>query len=160
MILLVVVIVSLVVLASCSNNEYTDLMNKGIESLGDKDYHQASLYFELALQNKEGDEKATSYFQQAQQMQEAIEATKHNRFDEATALLDSIINEDNVLNTLKLKAQNLKEEVLSEEGVMKEFENKESVVKDLIAKADFDQALIEVGHLQQMITENKVLSIN
>ena len=41
-----------------------------------------------------------------------------------------------------------------------QFENRESVVHDLIAKADFDQALIGVGHLQQIITETKVLSMN
>ena len=154
LIILVVVIVNLVVLASCSNNEYVNLMNNGIDSLGDKDYRKAAFYFEQALQNKEGDEKATFYFQQAQQMDEAIEAIEHKRFDEAIVLLDSIINDENVLKTLKPKAQNLKEKVLADEKGKEEFEIKKSNVQDLLAKEDFDQAQIEIGYLQQMITEN------
>lgn len=70
--LLLTLIIGLFVITACSNSDYQNAMDKGIESLGDKDYHQASLYFDIATREKEGNSEAMSYYEQAVQMDNAI----------------------------------------------------------------------------------------
>ena len=86
--ILALVIFSLFILASCSNNKYQDAMDKGIQSLVEKDYHQAAIHFEIALKEKQGDKDASSYFDQATQMNNAISAYKQKQYDSA---IDSLI---------------------------------------------------------------------
>ena len=111
---LAVTIMSLFILASCSNNEYQDAMDKGIKNLGEKDYHQASIYFEIALKEKEGDEDASAYFNQTKQLASAIEAAEQKKFDKALVSLQSVINDKSGLKTLQEEAQKLQNQILSE----------------------------------------------
>ncbi len=60
---IILLVVAMFILNACSNNAYEDAMNKGIENLGEKNYHQSALYFELTLKEKDGDEEAQSYLQ-------------------------------------------------------------------------------------------------
>lgn len=151
-------IVSLLLLASCSNNnEYQDAMDKGINSLGEKDYQQASIYFEIALKEKEGDANAQSYFDQVQQMKNTVDAVEQKEFDQALVTLQSIIDNKNVLKTLQEEAQKLKDHIITEKELISSFEEKMTLVRNLISKKSFGLAKKELQLLQERITTNETL---
>jgi hypothetical protein len=155
---LAVVLSSLFVLASCSSNEYQNAMDKGIESLGEKDYHQASVYFELALNKKEGDKEASSYFNQANQIEKAIQAYEEKDFDSALNSLNTVIEYKNGLKTLQTEAKNLKEKVVSEKERMTSFEERMEIIKSQISKEDYNLAQKELQVLQNEMEKSETLS--
>jgi hypothetical protein len=155
---LAVVLSSLFILASCSSNEYQNAMDKGIESLGEKDYHQASVYFELALTKKEGDQEASSYFNQTNQMEKAIQAYEQKKFDSALHSLNTIIEYKNGLKTLQTEAKNLKEKIVSKKERMASFEEKIEMIKNQISKEDYNSAQKELQVLQNGMKKDETLS--
>ncbi len=156
--ILALVIVSLFLLVACSNNNYQESMDKGIQSLIEKDYHQAAIHFELALKEKEGDKDASSYFDQATQMKNALSAYKQKQYDSALDSLHSVINHRNGLKTLQSEAKNLKERILSDQNVTTSFQNNLKLVKSLIAKESYNMAEEKIKLLQQDIDSNKILA--
>ena len=151
-------IVSLLLLASCSNdNEYQDAMNKGINSLGEKDYQQASIYFEIALKEKDGDEDAQFYLDQAKQMKNAVNAIEQKEFDQALVTLQSIIDDKNGLVTLQEEAQKLKDHIMKEKELISSFEEKMTLVRNLMSKKNNDSAKKELQLLQEKIATNETL---
>jgi hypothetical protein len=155
---LVVVLFSLFVLASCSSNEYQNAMDKGIERLGEKDYHQAAVYFELALNKKEGDKEASSYFDQASQIEKAIQAYKQRKFDSALNSLNTIIEHKNGLKSLQTEAKNLKEKIVSKKERITSFEEEIAMVKSQISKESYNSAQKELQVLQNKMEKDETLS--
>jgi uncharacterized protein YcfL len=155
---LAVVLSSLFILAACSSNEYQNAMDKGIKSLGEKDYHQASVYFELALNKKEGDKEASAYFDQANQMEQAIQAYKQQKLNSALNSLNTIIEYKNGLKSLQTEAKNLKEKIVLEKEQTASFEEKVETVKSQISNEDYHSAQEELQILQGEIKESEMLS--
>lgn len=79
-------------LTSCSNESYQHAIDQGMKELGQKNYHQAAIYFELALNEKAGDRDAASYFDQATNMERAKKAYKEKDYESAIKSLDVVIN--------------------------------------------------------------------
>lgn len=133
-------------------------MEKGLKSLGEKDYHQASIYFESALHEKEGEKDATSYFTQANEMETAIQAYEKKEFDEAIDSLDRVIDEKDGLQTLQTEATALKKQILTEKELITSVEKKILFIKDLIKKNNDSEAQEQLQLLQKEIDSNKLLA--
>jgi len=156
--LMVSVVFALFILSACSNNEYQEAMDKGIESLGDKDYYQSAIYFELALKEKVNDEKAEVYLKLAQQMQEASEAYEQQNYESALDELQSVIDSKNGLQAVQDEAEKRKEQILAEKELITSYENQLQLVKDLIADGSYESAQVELRILQESADANKVLT--
>ncbi|MBA9028484.1 hypothetical protein [Peribacillus huizhouensis] len=155
---LTLVIVSLLLLASCSNDNYQEAMDKGIESLIEKDYHQAAIQFELALKEKEGDEDASSYFEQSTQMKNALSAYEQKQYDPAIDSLNAVINHRNGLKTLQSEAKSLRNLVHSDQNITASFQKNLDLVKSLITKESYNLAEEKIQLLQKDIETNKILA--
>lgn len=155
---LILAIVGLFILTSCSNDKYDQAINNGIKSLGEKDYHQAAIYFEVALNEKQGDNKASSYFTQANQMENAIQTYKNKDFNSAINSLDIVINDKNSLETLQEEAKKLKNQIYSEEELISSIEEKMTLVDNLIKKNNYSGAQKQLQLLQKEIKANKLLA--
>ncbi|MGG3801641.1 hypothetical protein [Metabacillus fastidiosus] len=154
----IVTLTSLFILTSCSNNEYEKLMEKGLKSLGEKDYHQAAIYFESALLEKEGEKDASSYFTQANEMETAIQAYKKKEFDEAIDSLDRVIDEKDGLQTLQTEATTFKKQIFTEKELITSVEKKLIFIKDLLKKNNNSEAQEQLQLLQKEINSNKLLA--
>ncbi|MGG3892094.1 hypothetical protein [Metabacillus fastidiosus] len=130
----------LFILTSCFNNEYEKLMEKGLKSLGEKDYHQTAIYFESALHAKEGEKDASSYFTQANETETAIQAYKKKELDEAIDSLDRVIDEKDGLQTLQTEATTFKKQILTEKELITSVEKKIIFIKDLLKKNNYSEA--------------------
>ncbi len=156
--ILAFIIFSLFLLVACSNNKYQDAMDKGIQSLIEKDYHQAAIHFELALKENEGDKDASSYFDQATQMKNAISAYEQKQYDSALDSLNAVISYRNGLKTLQSEAKPLKERILSDKNITTSFQDNLKLVKSLIAKESYNIAEEKIKLLQQDIDSHKILA--
>ncbi|PLS17482.1 hypothetical protein CVD28_13120 [Bacillus sp. M6-12] len=156
--LLTAVIISTFVLASCSNSGYEDAMDKGIKSLGEKDYHGAAIYFELALDENEGDQKASAYFNQAKQMEKALEAAEDKEFDTALESLDMVIDNKDGLKTVQTDAKNLKSQISSDKDLITSVEEKIKLVESLIENESYNAAQEHMQLLQKEIESEEKLS--
>ncbi|KMY48740.1 hypothetical protein [Peribacillus loiseleuriae] len=156
--ILALIIVSLLLLASCSNDKYQNAMDKGIESLIVKDYHQAAIYFEIALKEKAGDEDASSYFDQATQMKNALSAYEQKQYDSAIDSLNTVMNHRNGLKTLQSEAKSLRDLIHSDQSITASFQKDLDLVKSLITKESYNLAEEKIQLLQKDIETNKVLA--
>ncbi|MGJ9385694.1 hypothetical protein [Salipaludibacillus sp. CF4.18] len=157
--LLLALIIGLFVLTSCSNSDYQNAMDKGIESLGQKDYHQASVYFEIATREEDGESEATSYYEQATLMDDAIQAYEKNDLEVALESVNKVIVQPNVLNSMEKKAENLKDKIQSAIDERVVFEEKLNDVKHLFENENYHESNKELQVLEELIAANEALSI-
>ncbi len=156
--ILALIIVSLLLLASCSNDKYQTAMDKGIESLIEKDYHQAAIHFELALKEKAGDEDASAYFDQATQMNNAVSAYEQKQYDSAIDSLTTVMNHRNGLKTLQSEAKSLRTLILADQNITSSFQKNLDLIKSLITKESYNLAEEKIQLLQKDIETNKILA--
>ncbi|MCP1144550.1 hypothetical protein MKZ01_06905 [Lysinibacillus endophyticus] len=151
-----VMIVAMVILTACSD-AYQDAMDKGIESLGAKDYHQSALYFELALKEKADDQEAQVYFDLAKQMQEAMDAVEQYDYEVALPILQEVIENEAALQTVKDEAQKILKQIQEESELVADVERKLAVINDLISQEDYQAAQEELQLLQEQIGTQELL---
>ncbi|MFC7062446.1 hypothetical protein [Halobacillus seohaensis] len=147
----------IVLLVSCSNQDYQKAMDEGIKSSGEKDYHLAAAYFENALQEQEKPE-AVSYFNQTMEMEKAIQAYENKNYPAAMTSIENVLDTENGLETVKLDAKQLKQKVESARDLIDSFEGKMEQVSDDIKEKDLDSAQNGLYHLQSDIENNPQLS--
>ena len=155
--LIILLVVSIFILNACSNNAYKAAMNNGIESLGEKNYHQSALYFELALKEKKGDKEATSYLQLSKQMLEAIEAAEQKEFELALDKLQAILDDSNTLQTVQDEAQKIKDKIQEEQKLSAYIKEKLIFINEEIEKKNYDIAQKELELLQEKTIEYGML---
>ncbi|MGE7603092.1 hypothetical protein ACQKL5_11360 [Peribacillus sp. NPDC097675] len=152
------ILLCLFVLPSCSSHEYQDALDKGIESLGKRDYHQAAIQFELALKKKNGDEDASSYLEQANYMDEAVSAYEEKEYGASLESLNTVIANKGTLKTLQTEAEKLKAEVLADQETASSFEDTMKVVKELMAKENYSVARKKLRLLEKRLESEDSLS--
>ncbi|UPG63458.1 hypothetical protein [Metabacillus endolithicus] len=154
---LILLIALITFLTSCSNESYQHAIDQGMKELGQKNYHQAAIYFELALNEKEGDRNAASYFDQATNMERAKKAYKEKDYESAIKSLDVVINEQNGLKTVQDEAETLKKQILADNDQTSLVEQKIAYINKLIEKNNVSEAKKELEELQATITSNEIL---
>ncbi|MFJ7745370.1 hypothetical protein [Peribacillus sp. NPDC097295] len=148
----------LFVLTSCSSDGYQDAMDKGIEKLGERDYHQAAIQFELALKEKNGDEDASSYLEQANHMDEAVSAYEEKEYGASLESLNTVLANKSTLKTLQTEAEKLKDDVLADQEMTSSFEDTMKMVKELMAKENYSLARKKLQLLEKSLESNDSLS--
>ncbi|MFV8826417.1 hypothetical protein [Alkalihalobacterium sp. APHAB7] len=153
-----IVSLALLTLAACSNHEYQKAMDQGIESLAEKDYHKAALYFELALREQANDEQASAYYEQAKEMANAIEAANQGNFEKAINSLSVVINQKKGLKSLQEEAGKLEEQIQFKKETVYNFQEKLEQVKSLNLEENYYKVKEEIQLLEETIYSNDILS--
>lgn len=146
-------------LISCSNESYQHAIDQGMKELGQKNYHQAAIYFELALNEKAGDRDAASYFDQATNMERAKKAYKEKDYESAIKSLDVVINEQNGLKTVQDEAETLRKQIMEENNQTSSVEEKITFINELLKKNNISEAEKELKLIQATISSNEILNV-
>ncbi|WP_216830581.1 hypothetical protein [Alkalihalobacterium elongatum] len=158
LLLILIIMLAFTTLFACSNNEYQKAVDQGIESLGEKDYHKAALYFELALKEKANDEQAAAYYEQAKEMANALEAAEQGDFEKALQSLSVVINQENGLKSLQEEAKKLEEQIQAKKEIVTNFEEKLEQVKGLSFKENYNEIKRKIQLLEETIRSNDILA--
>lgn len=151
-------ILTLFILPACSNNNYEQAMDNGIQQLGEKNYHQASIYFELALTEKSGDKDARHYYDQASKMNSALNDFEAKKYESAIKTLDMILADKSGLVTIQKEAQTLKEQITTKQHQLTSLDQKIELINKLIEKNNYSEAKEQLKQLQQTILSDEKLA--
>ncbi|ANU09410.1 hypothetical protein BBH88_03340 [Planococcus antarcticus DSM 14505] len=148
-----------ILLAGCSNDEaYNNAVHKGLDYIASEEYQKAESAFELAIDEKSNDKKATALLDQTVYHQEAIKAMEEGNLDIATEKAEKVINTEDGSSALVKKSKDIVasiedlETTLAEltegyEAALKQFENKEykeaNKTVDNILKHESEQLIFE-----------------
>lgn len=120
----------LIILAGCSNDEaYNYALQKGLDYIASEEYQKAESAFELALDEKENDEKATALLDQTRYYQEVLQAIAEKEWDIVVEKANEIIKIKGGSSALVSKA---KDAIESKNEVQEDNE----VTKDVIERAE------------------------
>ncbi|WP_226659924.1 hypothetical protein [Pseudalkalibacillus hwajinpoensis] len=144
-------------LTSCANNDYQNAMDKGIESLGEQDYHQAAIYFEVASSEQANDKEALAYFEQASQMEDAINYYEQQDYIAALDAFEVVTNLDKGLKTITSEAQNWKKTILDEREELADTEEEIETINQLISSKEYTRALNQLQLLQTKVESDEAL---
>ncbi|ANU09409.1 hypothetical protein BBH88_03335 [Planococcus antarcticus DSM 14505] len=152
-------LVIFIVLAGCSNDEaYNNAVHKGLDYIASEEYQKAESAFELAIDEKSNDKKATALLDQTVYHQEAIKAMEEGDLDSATEKAEKVINTEDGSSALVKKSKDIVasiedlETTLAElteeyEAALKQFENKEyteaNKTVDNLLKHESEQPIFE-----------------
>ncbi len=149
---------SISLLTSCANSDYQNAMDKGIASLGEQNYHQASIYFEVASSEQENDKKANTYFKQASQMEEAINFYEHQEYLSALEVFEAVVNQDDGLQTVQSEAQKWKMTILEEQEELASTEEEIDTINHLISAKEYTSALEQLQLLNTKVESENTLT--
>lgn len=144
-------------LTSCANNDYQNALDKGIDSLGEQDYHQAAIYFEVASSEQANDKEARMYFEQASLMEDAINYYEQEEYVAALDAFEAVTNLDEGLKTIKSEAQNWKETILDEQEELAATEEEIDTINQLISSKEYTSALEQLQLLHKKVESDKAL---
>src|SRR5690625_3100706 len=98
----------LIVLIGCSNDEaYNNAIEKGLDYIASEDYQKAESAFELALDEKTDDEKASNLLKQTISYQEAKKAFEDADFELAEEKSNEVIKLEDYSSALAKKAESI-----------------------------------------------------
>jgi len=151
-------ILSAVLLSACTDDAYKEALDNGVASLGQKDYHQAALYFEIALKENSKDADAKSYLAQATQMEKALNALNKADYEQAFTALTEVINDANNLQSIQEEAKQYVQEITDQQQIITEFDQKMTLIQDLLAKNSYDEGLAKLEEAQADIAKHELLA--
>src|SRR5699024_3955956 len=131
----------LVILVGCSNDEaYQNALAEGIECIKEEEYQEATSAFELALQEKEDDEKATNLLFQTNAYEKALFELEEGNLKKAKKQVNDVMEIEEGSEILIERAEKLLTVITEHESKLTELvESYESVLGNF-KKKDFKQA--------------------
>ncbi|MCA0992745.1 hypothetical protein [Pseudalkalibacillus hwajinpoensis] len=145
-------------LASCANSDYQNAMDKGIDSLGEQDYHQAAIYFEVASSEQTNDKEARIYFEQASQMEDAVNYYEQEEYISALDAFEAVTNLDEGLVTVQSEAEKWKKTILDEQEELADTEEEIDTINQLISAKEYTSALEQLQILNAKVESEEALS--
>ncbi|WP_347552583.1 hypothetical protein ABFG93_09765 [Pseudalkalibacillus hwajinpoensis] len=145
-------------LTSCVNSDYQNAMDKGIDSLGQQDYHQAAIYFEVASPEQDNDTKARTYFEQASQMDEAINFYEQEEYISSLDAFKAVANQDDGLKTVQSEAEKWETTILNEQEELAATEVEIDTINHLISVEEYTSALEQLQLLNTKVESEEILS--
>lgn len=126
----------ILILVGCSDEGYNNAIQKGLDYIGSEEYKKAEGAFELALDEKKDDVKATALLHQTRAFLEAIDALKSNDMELAIESAQEVMKETEGSEALIKKAEEivlkgervndlLAETIEKYEFALKQYEEKE-----------------------------------
>ena len=131
----------LVILVGCSNDEaYQNALAEGIECIKEEEYQEATSAFELALQEKEDDEKATNLLFQTNAYEKALFELEEGNLKKAKKQVNDVMEIEEGSEILIERAEKLLTVITEHESKLTELvESYESALGNF-KKKDFKQA--------------------
>lgn len=158
-----VLIFSLLFLVACSNaseEAYNSAIQKGLDIIASEKYEKAEAYFELALEEKPEDEKATAYLKQTKAYGIAQKAFDDNDFENAKEEAENVVKIKGGSESLVEKATEMLGIIGDFEATLIEFQKKYDETIILVEAGSLDEALEQVDSLLNNSEINEVYFVD
>ena len=158
-----VLIFSLFFLVACgdaSDEAYNSAIQKGLDVIASEKYEKAEAYFELALEEKPEDEKATAYLKQTKAFGIAQKAFDDNDFKNAKVEAENVSKIKGGSESLVEKATEMLGIIGDFEASLMEFQEKYDETIILVEAGSLDEALEQVNSLLNNSEINEVYFVD
>lgn len=125
---------------SKSDELYQDFIQKGLDAVAEDDYGKAEGFFEMALENKSGDETAEAYLMQVQNMIQANKFVDDEKFNDAIELLNQTIEMENGSKVIASKAEEEKQRLEKQQENEQQYASLLKDAKKLNESSDYQES--------------------
>lgn len=135
------VIFIITVLAACGSEKHDEAMDNGMDSIENEKYEEAADFFQVALDEKEDDDKASTYLEQTKSLIDGIDTMSDGDFEEATQFFQEIEDTENGLSNLEDVANEKLDEIDKIESLYTEVEDALNKAEEESNEGNYQEAL-------------------
>ncbi|MED3394833.1 hypothetical protein [Bacillus wiedmannii] len=150
--LLMVIGLTFLMLAGCSNGNFDKAMDEGKTALTNKEYKSALSSFEKALDEKKDDSDAKMLVEQTKVMIEAVKLKEETKVEESIKSFEKVENMKNGNATLVKQAKEERTALLAILEQKKKYSEQLTKSEELISKKNYTEAK---ELLNKLVTETK-----
>ncbi|MGH0778000.1 hypothetical protein ACQVQ8_12925 [Bacillus cereus] len=155
--LLMVIGLTFLMLAGCSNGNFDKTMDEGKTALTNKEYKNALSSFEKALDEKKDDSDAKVLVEQTKAMIEAVKLKEETKVEESIKSFEKVENMKNGNNTLVKQAKEERTALLAIVEQKKKYSEQLVKSEELINKKNYAEAKDILNKLVSETKDNKNL---
>ncbi|WP_166703633.1 hypothetical protein [Bacillus albus] len=155
--LLMVIGLTLLMLAGCSNGNFDKAMDEGKTALTNKEYKNALSSFEKALDEKKDDSDAKMLVEQTKVMIEAVKLKEETKIEESIKSFEKVENMKNGNATLVKQAKEERTALLAILEQNKKYSEQLTKSEELISKKNYAEAKEILNKLVAETKDNKNL---
>ncbi|MEZ2326561.1 hypothetical protein R1C46_22410 [Bacillus tropicus] len=155
--LLMVIGLTFLMLAGCSNGNFDKAMDEGKTALTNKEYKNALSSFEKALDEKKDDSDAKMLVEQTKVMIEAVKLKEESKVEESIKSFEKVENMQNGNTTLVKQAKEERTALLAILEQKKKYSEQLTKSEELISKKNYAEAKEIVNKLVAETKGNKNL---
>ncbi len=133
----------------CNDEAYNTAIQKGMDYIASEEYQKAEGAFELALEEKKQNEKATALLHQTKNYQEALNALEEGELELALEKAEKVSQENEGSDALIKKADELVSFAESLQTTLNELSEKYDMAKEQYGANQFDDASKTIKKLLQ-----------
>ncbi|PGW87805.1 hypothetical protein COE01_01635 [Bacillus thuringiensis] len=155
--LLMVIGLTFLMLAGCSNGNFDKAMDEGKTALTNKEYKNALSSFEKALDEKKDDSDAKVLVEQTKVMIEAVKLKEETKIEESIKSFEKVENMKNGNTTLIKQAKEERTALLAILEQKKKYSEQLTKSEELISKKNYAEAKEILNKLVAETKDNKKL---
>ncbi|MEC1968710.1 hypothetical protein P9G36_17185 [Bacillus cereus] len=155
--LLMVIGLTFLMLAGCSNGNFEKAMDEGKTALTNKEYKNALSSFEQALDEKKDDSDAKVLVEQTKAMIEAVKLKEETKIEESIKSFEKVENMKNGNTTLIKQAKEERTALLAILEQKKKYSEQLTKSEELISKKNYAEAKEILNKLVAETKDNKKL---
>ncbi|AOM09746.1 hypothetical protein [Bacillus thuringiensis] len=155
--LLMVIGLTFLMLAGCSNGNFEKAMDEGKTALTNKEYKNALSSFEQALDEKKDDSDAKVLVEQTKAMIEAVKLKEETKIEESIKSFEKVENMKNGNTTLIKQAKEERAALLAILEQKKKYSEQLTKSEELISKKNYAEAKDILNKLVAETKDNKKL---
>ncbi|PHA29940.1 hypothetical protein [Bacillus wiedmannii] len=155
--LLMVIGLTFLMLAGCSNGNFDKAMDEGKTALTNKEYKNALSSFEKALDEKKDDSDAKMLVEQTKVMIEAVKLKEETKVEESIKSFEKVENMKDGNNTLIKQAKEERTALLAVLEQKKKYSEQLAKSEELISKKNYAEAKEILNKLVEETKDNKNL---
>ncbi|SIQ10616.1 hypothetical protein SAMN05878494_0330 [Bacillus cereus] len=155
--LLMVIGLTFLMLAGCSNGNFDKAMDEGKTALTNKEYKNALSSFEKALDEKKDDSDAKMLVEQTKVMIEAVKLKEESKVEESIKSFEKVENMKNGNTTLVKQAKEERTALLAILEQKKKYSEQLTKSEELISKKNYAEAKEILNKLVAETKDNKNL---
>ena len=155
--LLMVIGLTLLMLAGCSNGNFDKVMDEGKTALTNKEYKNALSSFEKALDEKKDDSDAKVLVEQTKAMMEAVKLKEETKVEESIKSFEKVENMKDGNSTLVKQAKEERTALLAIVEQKKKYSEQLVKSEELINKKNYAEAKDILNKLVSETKDNKNL---
>ncbi|ASL63805.1 hypothetical protein BK767_13650 [Bacillus thuringiensis serovar kyushuensis] len=155
--LLMVIGLTFLMLAGCSNGNFEKAMDEGKTALTNKEYKNALSSFEQALDEKKDDSDAKVLVEQTKAMIEAVKLKEETKIEESIKSFEKVENMKNGNTTLIKQAKEERTALLAILEQKKKYSEQLTKSEELISKKNYAEAKDILNKLVAETKDNKKL---